>query len=272
MRGGTVLDELSVLTWDEQRRGPIDLRPAPGEERPPQPVLAVGLLGGFSLRADGRPLPTPVGRHAQLLRLLAGLGPLHLEQATEELWAEASPDAGRARLRNVLARLRACCGPVVVREGDVIALADGVEVDAAWFEAAVRRALAAPRGDPSGPAWARRALDVYSGPFLPEDPYSEWTQPVRERIHRHLLDALDLLACDAAERGRVRESARLYERGIEIEPYDEERYVAAAGLLLANGYTSRAMGLLGRANAVAAELGVRPSPALRALDATLRAS
>lgn len=272
MHGGTTMDELRVLTLLEPARRVINLRLVPREPRCPQAGLAVVLLGGFSLHASGRPLHTPSGRHTQLLTLLAGLGPLHIEQVTEELWPGSSAETGRARLRNVLARLRASCGPVVVREGDVVVLTDEVEVDAVRFEAAVRRALAAPQGDPGGPVWARRALDIYSGPFLPEDPYSEWTQPVRERIRRGLLDALDLLACDAAARGRVREAVRLYERGIEVEPHDEDRYIAAIGLLHASGYSTRATALLRRAHGVAATLGVHPSPALRALDATLRAS
>ena len=54
-----------------------------------------------------------------------------------------SGDVGRRRIRNVLARVRATCGDLVIRIGEALSLAPGIDVDVADFEAAGDRVLRA---------------------------------------------------------------------------------------------------------------------------------
>jgi DNA-binding SARP family transcriptional activator len=50
----------------------------------------------------------------------------------------------------------------------------------------------------------------------------------RERSQRVYVGLLDLLASTAVQRGDVDAALSLLERGVEAEPYEEERYLRAA--------------------------------------------
>ena len=222
---------------------------------------AVRLFGGLRLTQDGAPLPAPVGTCATLLRIVAVTGAVHVDELSEALWPESPPGAGRARLRNVLSRLRACCGDVVIRVGETVAVADDVEVDVAVFESAARRALAMPAGAERA-ACAKEALSWCTGEVLPEDVYHEWAAAPRERVRHHRLALLDVVAEDAAADGDVAGALRRWQEATQIEPYDEQRYVAMAQLLVADGRWGAAHTVLERAEAALAELGLTVSPPL----------
>ena len=229
--------------------------------RVPEPT-AVRLFGGLRLTREGAPLPTPVGTCAALLRIVATSGAVHVDELSEALWPESAPGAGRARLRNVLSRLRATCGDVVIRVGETVAVADDVEVDVAIFESTARRALALPAGDAERQAWAKQALSWCSGELLPEDVYQEWAAAPRERVRHYRLALLDLVAEDAAAAGDVHGALRRWQEAATIEPYDEERYGKMARLLLADGRWGAAHTVLERAEAALSDLGLNASPAL----------
>lgn len=57
-------------------------------------------------------------------------GQVHADHAVEALWPDTPMRQGRAMLRNVLSRLRAQCGPLVVREGHTLRL----DADTDWAE------------------------------------------------------------------------------------------------------------------------------------------
>jgi DNA-binding SARP family transcriptional activator len=63
---------------------------------------------------------------------------------------------------------------------------------------------------------------------------------------------------------------RCLERAIEIAPDEEERYLAAARHLLTQGRRGAARGVLARARAVLAELGLSPPAAMLDLEQQAR--
>ena len=225
-------------------------------------ATAIRLFGGLRVTRDSTPLPTPVGTCAALLRIVATSGAVHVDELSEALWPESAPGAGRARLRNVLSRLRSSCGEVVIRVGETVAVADDVEVDVALFEATARRALELPAGHAERQAWAKQALSWCSGDLLPEDVYHEWAAAPRERVRHYRLALLDLVADEAAAAGDVSGALRRWREAAAIEPYDEARYVKMARLLIADGRWGAASTALDRAEAALADLGLTPSPAL----------
>ena len=77
----------------------------------------VTLLGGFEVTADGRPLDLPPGRPSTLVKLLAlaARAARRPDEAIESCGRRRRESTGRRRLRNVLNRLRASCGELVVR-------------------------------------------------------------------------------------------------------------------------------------------------------------
>lgn len=231
------------------------------------PTAEVGLIGAFRVVRDGREV-TPAGMPGQLLRLVAMRAePVHLDDVADALWPEAAPDHGRRRIRNVLARLRDACGEVVERRGDCLLLAPGVRVDLDAFTEAADDAIAGLRdGVGDAARAARAALAMVRQELLPEDRYALWAADVRGRHHRRVLELLDRLAQAAVADGDRREAVRLLLEAIDLEPYDEERYVRAARLMAADGRRGLAAHLLDIATMMLDDLGVVPSPSLRRLQ------
>jgi DNA-binding SARP family transcriptional activator len=233
--------------------------------------VALSVLGRFELTRGGRPIPIGLGQGAQLLKFVAvSGGRVPAERAIDTLWPEATRDAGRNRLRTVLSRLRDTAGEVMTRTGDILALTPDVRVDVAFFAADARKALALGLGEPTlGVAMARTAIARYRGDLLPDDPYEEWAVLPREQARRQMLDLLDLCAAAAAASGDLDELRRVVERTIELAPYDDDRYLKAATVLLAQGRRGAALTVVRRARAALAELGLAPGRPLLDLERSI---
>lgn len=247
------------------------LAPAPAttaEEGQAAAPAAVRLLGGFEVRSGGPPLAVPSGAVATVIKAVALRRSMLADEVIDLLWPDADPAAGRPRLRTVLARIRHAVGPdVIVRRGDELSLADGVEVDAARCAELASAALASGAEED-----LVAALDAYRGELLPADRYEDWTALARERLARTTLEVLDGLANLAEEAGDPDRAARYLERAIEADPYEEERYLRAAELRSSQGRRAAAVALLQRAEAASASLGVAPSPAARRMRDRLLAA
>ncbi len=196
--------------------------------------LLVRLFGAPAVfTADGTALGLPAGMPGKLVRLLA----LHehglpVELVLETFFPEASPAAGRQRLRQVLKRLRAAAGDVVLRDEDTLRLVPAW-VDAREFLIAANavRGLQAPRAV----VLAYGALALHSGPLLPSDPYDAWAEDTRQQVSYRHLWLLDLVATDAARRGSHQEAVTALEAALEQDPNDAERRVALSDELQALG-------------------------------------
>ncbi len=234
--------------------------------------VSVTLLGGFGVTRGGRAVDVPPGQGRQLVKLVATAGGrISAEAATEALWPEAEPEVGANRLRTVLNRLRESAGDVVVREDRQLRLAPDATTDVHSFEADARRALAlAGQRSLEAVSAARAALARYHGDLLPDDPYEPWAELPREQLRRNALALLDLCAGFAASTEDLDEAVRCLERAIEMAPDEEERYLAAARHLITQGRRGAARGILDRARAVVADLGVEPPAALRELEQRVR--
>ena len=224
---------------------------------------AITLLGRFALTRGGQPIAGLEGRQAQVVKVVATLGPSPLDVVSDALWPHADSEGGRQRLRNVLTRLRDAAGAIVVREGTLLRLADDATVDADLFAREARRALAQAAAERH--QWvsaARGALARYAGDLLPEDLYADWTVARRETLHTLFLDLLDLLAAHYVRHGDASEAVHLLERAIAGEPYEESRYLQLVGIHRERGATGRALEVARRGRAAMRELGVTASPAL----------
>jgi DNA-binding SARP family transcriptional activator len=242
---------------------------------PSEPVVAGSLrivvLGGFGITRDGAGLPLPKGIAGQLVKAAAVFGSQSVDEMAELLWPGAPPGAGRTRIRNVLSRLRATVGEVVVRSGEVLRLAPGTVVDREVFERRSERALAAAAtGSPDAVHLARSAMALHGGELLPGDRPMAWTAPPRDRLERRFDALLDLLVDHAVAAAQSQEAVRLIEIGIGRDPYDERRYAQAARLFMGSGQRSAAVTMLRRARDAARELGVAPSAEVEELERACR--
>ena len=192
------------------------------------------------------------------------------EEVIEILWPEVEPETGRARLRNLLNRLRAACGELVERTPDGLRLSPRAHVDAHRFAteaAAVQTAVASVR-----PGRARAALAAYTGELLPDDRYAEWSRAARDGLRRQQLELLHLLVEDAVARGELDEAVRLLERAAEAEPLDESWPIRAAELLLFQGRRGSARPLVERVVAMRAGAGLDPDRRLARLAGAVGAT
>jgi DNA-binding SARP family transcriptional activator len=245
--------------------GLLPLLDAPDDVLAPGAPANIAVLGGFVVRRAEESPTLPAGRPTALVKVLAlRAGRMTADEAIEVLWGEVAPASGRKRLRNVLNRLRASVGDLVVRDADVLALPAGTEIDAVLFERAALGALADPAAA-TAPDRARSALALYAGEVLPDDRYEDWAVEPRERLRARALSLLDLLADRAEAEGDLDEALRLLGRGIELDRLDESRYVRSARLLLHQGRRSRALDVLRAGARGLHELGLEPSEEHRAL-------
>jgi len=238
--------EPELLSLAAPRAGPVS-----------QPsTTTVTLLGRFAVERDGIDVSPPSGRPAALIKVLALQRTLSIDAAIDLLWEESDLDTGRARLRNLLNRIKAASGELVVRRDETLTLAPGLTVDAQRFEREATAALASLPETRAG--LARLALAWWTGELLPGDPYADWATLPREQLRRRHLALLDLIAEDAIARGDLDEADDLLEASITADPLEEMRYVRLAQALIAQGRIRQANRVAEQGAAICADLGVEP--------------
>ncbi len=230
--------------------------------------VVVQTFGVLRCTVGGAARAIPTGLPAQLLScVIAHAGRVHAEIVTEDLWPDAEPGSGQTQLRKVLSRLKKGVEregesiELVAREGDALVLHPDVVVDAFEFESDARAALTA-----RDPVLGQAALARCRAEFLPADAFADWAVGPRERLRRLRIRLIEMLANDAAARGDFPNSLMNYDALLELEPDDEERYVAPAKLLVAIGRPAAALGYLRRAERAVGELGLVLSPVARAVQ------
>ncbi len=255
---------------------PRDVAPPPDPAAHALP-LRVRTLGGFSVSWSGQPLPAEPWRRRKagsLFKALIGAPAQTLarEQLLELLWPEADPSAATRNLYTALHALRSILGDaayLVSLEDDVLRLTvpSGSEwLDAQAFETRARAALAGEDAELS-----RRALDLYKGDYLPDDPYEEWVLARRDGL-RDLHAALLLHLADlCGAQGNFAEAEACLHAVLAQDSCNEEATARLMGLLAAAGRRTDALRAYEQITAnLARDLGVSPSRDLVALRARLR--
>ena len=239
-------------------------------EMSPAEATTINLLGRFAITRGESAIDMREGVAATALKVVALRGEIPSEELEEILWPGAEPGVGRVRMRNVLHRIRETCGELVERDGRVLRLAAGVQVDAHLFEEQARKAFAGYAvGNPQAPMMALEAAALYRGELLPVDRHADWTAAARERCTRLHLAVLEVLEADAFDRGDLSEALRIVEIGIEVDPFDEDRYTRAARVFAERGRPAIAVSLLRRAKAVMEEFGLGSAASIEGLLAEL---
>jgi DNA-binding SARP family transcriptional activator/tetratricopeptide (TPR) repeat protein len=201
--------------------------------------LIVRVFGVASVTyADGRSSELPPGMPGELVRMLAiNEHGLPVDVVLEALFPDAPADAARQRLRQVLTRLRAVLGEVVVREEDRLRLVPAW-VDLREFLAASHRVRGAQGQRAVLLAYA--ALALHGGEPLKDDTYAEWAQETREDVSYRHLAMLDVVAADAAARGSHQEALTALEAAVAEDPGEISRHTAIAEQLRALGRSQAA--------------------------------
>jgi len=180
-------------------------------------TLRIQLLGAFRVTLGSQAIEDAKWRRRKastLVKLLA-LAPnhrLHREQILDLIWAELAPPQAANNFYQALYLARRIFDSTEADktrwlrlEDDFLFLApdDDLWIDVQAFEEA---AAAARRSrDPSA---YRRALNLYAGELLPDDPYEEWTMARRQSLRQEHLSLLTSLA-------GLYQAAREHENAIE---------------------------------------------------------
>ncbi len=216
------------------------------------------VIGGPMVVEDERGLvEVPTGNPQRLLGVVvANGGVATFDQLAEALWPGDDVETTRARLRNVLLRLRRGVGDVVSRFGSGVRLAPGVRCDLYDFERLAADALASARSDPEiAGQLAERALALADGAVLEDFEYEDWALASRRSADQQLIGLLDLLSVQAEDAGDLPRAQALAERAVRLDRYTDSRYVRLAELLTMQGRSAAAVAVLEDAAEVARELG-----------------
>src|SRR5262252_8293761 len=206
--------------------------------------LTVCALGGFGVRAAGKPLIFPTKKSRGLLAYLAlGQGQVYArEHLAGLLWGDSSDEQARHSLRQALSDLRKGlprARPEILRsDPDGVALNPiTLDVDVATFECLVAE------GTPQALA---RAVELYRGALLQglsfkEEPWEEWLRAERERLQELAVGALKKLLAHHTETGAGEAAIQIARRLLVLDPHDEAVHRSLMRLYLAQGRRGAAL-------------------------------
>lgn len=218
-----------------------------GALQPRVTSVAIQTLGNFRVLRDGVVVPTGEWQSKKardLLKILvAHRGrPVPRPRLMELLWPDEPPERTANRLSVLLSTLRTVLdperrlaepGPVVADRITVLLDLSVVSVDVERFLAGVEQAQQAHRhADPEARALLVAAESLYQGEFLAEDPYEEWTVPLREELRAAYAAVLwALVSCPGGDDLTVRYLLRL----LDQDPFDESAHLELVRVLRAAG-------------------------------------
>ncbi len=225
--------------------------------------MHLSVLGGLRLRTATDDAVTLARRRLALLAVLAVAGDhgVGRERLVSLLWPDASDDAGRHSLEQLLSVIRRQLGESIFLGPDPVRLDPAsLTSDVAQFERALEQ------GDLAS------AAALYGGPFLDSfhltdaKEFEEWVDRERGRLARRHREALEHLARDATARGEHREAAGWWRSLALVDPLGT---AAAVGLMRALAQSGDRTAALQHARVhealVRDQLEVAPDPAIAAL-------
>lgn len=265
--GGTAAAEFA--RW-AQRRLPAPTADGAG--------LDVQVLGGFNVRqAEGltcrwqRPLAARVLRFLLVHRG----GPVPEDLLFEAFWPGREPEAARRSLTVALSLTRRGIGEAQHPASRItssqrcheLILTGDDRVDSDAFEAAARMALRT-----GAMTDLERATDLWTGEPLPQERYSAWAVPWRERLLGVRLEVLVALTRAYTDTGRHLDAARIVRERLADDPLDEAAHCDLIAAYARSGRRDRALEHFHTCRRVLLDgLGVEPAQATRELyDRVLR--
>jgi DNA-binding SARP family transcriptional activator len=229
------------------------LTPTTRSEAAPRDVR-VSALGRLSVTVGGssRDGDWLQQRPGQVFRYLLASrsGAQRSEAIASALWPERGPSAVANvrycifKLREHLAEPGALSESLVVRDAagyriDVRRLALDVDEFQARYSAGI---AAQRRGEtPEAEALLGRAIALYHGEFLADDPYADWAFSEREYLRSLAGKALAALAQIALGNGRLVAAAEHLQRLAELEPFDSHVHQMLIEVCLRRGRRTEAL-------------------------------
>jgi DNA-binding SARP family transcriptional activator/ATP/maltotriose-dependent transcriptional regulator MalT len=249
------------------RTAPIDQGPNGRAE------VSVRALGRFEVLVGGRPVPPSdwQSRKARdLLRILVARRgrPVPRGELCELLWPDDDADRTGHRLSVLLSIVRGVLDPAKAFEADRFIVADQasvaldvtrVRVDVEDFLAQVAhgRRLVERGAVDEGRTMLMAADADYRADVFEDEPYSDWSTPLREEARAAYLSMLRTLA-HVCRIERPTAAVGYLLRLLERDPYDEPGHRAVVRALVAAGHHGEARRAFDRYRDAMRQIGVRP--------------
>jgi DNA-binding SARP family transcriptional activator len=233
-------------------------------------LVRIYLLGRFEISRAGHILNATTWtrrKAAALLQRLALDRRLLKEPAIDFLWPDASLAPGANNLYRTIHALRQTLNGAL---GDgaadaIFSFNDGILVlhDSVWVDTHEFERLGQARATTAN---LQKAVDLYRGDLLPDDPYSDWLHPPRERLRRLYRECCLVLNGIYLEQGDHGRALSLLAPLVTDDPADETTHRALMRLYAQSGRRHEALRQYQACvDALAAELDAQPSPETEAL-------
>lgn len=263
--------ELPQLPSENTRESESFL-PSLSQENTTLPALYIICFGRFEVRRWGKPIVLCSSRGGQsILRYLVAQ-PGH--RATSDtlqalLWPEEEPEASQNKLHLAISALRrslnqgcTCntgCGYIVCKN-QVYHLNPIAEIQTDLDEF-LQFYKAGRQSNEEKIALYERACSLYTGPFLSEDRYADWSFLQREQLSRAYLAMCKVITEHYLKLKQYEDSAKWATAMLQENPCDESAYRQLMQIYAAQGCRSEVLQQYQRCQFVLhEELGVQPSP------------
>jgi ATP/maltotriose-dependent transcriptional regulator MalT/DNA-binding SARP family transcriptional activator len=239
-------------------------------------TVEIHTLGGFRVVRDGTTIPRTAWQSKKardLLKILVGRRGRSVtrDYLMEALWPDEEPKKVANRFSVALATLRAVLDPdkrfdpghfITADQNNARIDLDHLTVDVENFFAQVNAGFEAQRQGDEAEAMNHltRAESLYSGDFLEEDPYEDWSVAVREEARDGYIKVARALAERAVSRGDDEAAVRYLLRILERDPFDEQAYLELIGTLSSAGRHGEARRWYGVYSRQMEEIGVEAAP------------
>jgi LuxR family transcriptional regulator, maltose regulon positive regulatory protein len=206
----------------------------------------VRVLGPFELDLAARDNPAngarAQSRALELLKALVAMGgrKVPLERLADALWPRIDSDYAQRSLTTTLHRLRKLLGDesaIVLQEGKLSLHAHRFWIDT-W---ALEQALDESQHLGMNEAAIERVMCLYRGQLLQQDHDYAWAAAPRQQLHARLLRFIVDAAQNLEQGVGVIAAARLYRRGIDLDPLSESLYRQLMELHLRHGQRTEAV-------------------------------
>lgn len=178
------------------------------------PSARIFLLGQFEIEVAGQRLPQSVWKKRRAVDVLTALAlapgrSLHREELIDRFWPDKDLEAGANNLHRAFHEIRRTAGVELARlERGVARVVDGTWIDVDAFERAASG---------TEPETLARAVELYRGALLPDDPYSDNLASRREGLRQRFVDVALLLARHREATGDVDGCIAVLRRALEAD-------------------------------------------------------
>ncbi len=255
------------------------------KDRNTLPALYITCFGRFEVRRSdpsSHPISLCTNLKGQTIFRYLITQPRHRETVDKlmsALWPEEAPEAAEHKLRIAVSALRCSLNRNFVSEpggGYILCMGRGYQLNpSVAIQSDVDEFLALYQAgrEASGSAAAilyEKACRIYTGPFLAEDLYAEWSFIRREELSKTYIVICDKLAEFNLETGGYEAAAMWASAILKVDRCDEEAHRHLIRAYATQGRRSEALRQYQQCQRILSEeLGVQPMPETQRLFQTL---